>query len=126
MESFRDPQEVQLGTREGHQTKALGGSVQPGCQPQRCSGPVAGQEAVRGPRGACAQEMAQIKEGEIETGTHQIRIFSARCLKNKHYFAPSMSSQIALQRSNYPLRGTRQMGIRFLGDGGHLSTRIST
>lgn len=69
--------------------------------------------------------MAQVKEGEIETGTHRIRIFSARCLKNKHYFAPSMSSQIALQMSNYPLRETRQMGVRFLGDGGRLSTRIT-
>lgn len=91
MESFRDPQEVQLGVGQGHQTKALESSVQPGCHPRRHSeGPVARQEAAGGPRGDYAQEMAQVKDGEIGTGAHGIRIFSARCLKNKHHFAPSM------------------------------------
>lgn len=33
VESFRDPREVHLGAGQGHQNKALGGSLQPGCHP---------------------------------------------------------------------------------------------
>lgn len=50
MESFRDPQEVQLGAGQGHQTKAQGSSVQPGRCPWKCSEePAARQEVARRP-----------------------------------------------------------------------------
>ena len=91
--------------------------------PWRCSeGPTARQEEAGGPRGGCSQEMAQVKEWEIGTGAHWIRVFSARCLKNKHHFAPSTRSQSTLQISDYPPRETRQMGTRFTLDSGPLST----